>query len=243
MTAMSLASVSAASYDSAMLAPDSIAAAFGADISNTTQAAGTTPLPTELAGTRVKLRDSVGIEHFAPLFFVSPTQVNYQVPPAAALGFASATVLRSNLPSSCGPVMIARVAPGLFAADASGKGVAAAVVLRIKADGTSVTEPVVRFDPVLNRFIAVPIDLGPSTDQVFLSLFGTGIKQRSSLSVVSLTIGGASAEVTYAGQQGQFVGLDQVNGRIPRSLAGRGEVDVVLVVDGKTANTVHISIK
>jgi uncharacterized protein (TIGR03437 family) len=39
------------------------------------------------------------------------------------------------------------------------------------------------------------------------------------------------------------VGLDQANVRLPRNLIGRGEVDVALVVDGKTANTVRIGIK
>jgi len=38
-------------------------------------------------------------------------------------------------------------------------------------------------------------------------------------------------------------GLDQLNLIVPRSLAGRGEVDVVLTVDGRTANTVKVNIK
>ncbi|MGH9855169.1 MAG: hypothetical protein ACREBD_35500 [Blastocatellia bacterium] len=37
--------------------------------------------------------------------------------------------------------------------------------------------------------------------------------------------------------------MDQVNLRLPRGLAGRGEVNVVLTVDGKTANTVRINVK
>src|SRR5438128_1969724 len=49
--------------------------------------------------------------------------------------------------------------------------------------------------------------------------------------------------VTNAGAQGVFVGLDQANIVIPRSLAGRGDVNVVLTVDGKTSNTVTNSVK
>jgi len=56
-------------------------------------------------------------------------------------------------------------------------------------------------------------------------------------------IGGQSAEVLYAGPQGAFVGLDQVNLRLARSLAGLGEADLVLTVDGKAANTVRIGIR
>jgi uncharacterized protein (TIGR03437 family) len=56
-------------------------------------------------------------------------------------------------------------------------------------------------------------------------------------------LGGVDAQVSYAGAQGSLVGLDQVNALIPRSLIGRGEADVVLTVDGRTANTVQVSIK
>ena len=49
--------------------------------------------------------------------------------------------------------------------------------------------------------------------------------------------------MTFAGAQGGFVGLDQANVRIPRSLAGRGDVDVVLTVDGQPANVVRVNVK
>lgn len=60
---------------------------------------------------------------------------------------------------------------------------------------------------------------------------------------MSATIGGASTEVSYAGAQGSYVGLDQANIRIPASLAGRGEVNVALTVSGKAANAVTINVK
>ena len=55
-------------------------------------------------------------------------------------------------------------------------------------------------------------------------------------------IGGQTTETLYAGPQGSFVGLDQLNLRVPRSLAGRGEEDVVLTVGGIASNTVRVSI-
>jgi uncharacterized protein (TIGR03437 family) len=72
---------------------------------------------------------------------------------------------------------------------------------------------------------------------------GTGIRYRSALSSVSARIGGTDAQVLYAGAQGDFIGLDQINVNIPRSLAGRGEVDIVLMADGKPANTVKAHIR
>ena len=76
----------------------------------------------------------------------------------------------------------------------------------------------------------------------FLLLFGTGI--RGFRSEVTATVGGEEVPVLGAVPQGEFVGLDQVNlGPLPRSLLGRGEVEIILTVDGKTANTVTLNIR
>jgi uncharacterized protein (TIGR03437 family) len=177
----------------------------------------------------------------APVFFVSPNQINFQVPAGTVVGNAVVYVLRDNTAVGQGTLTIESVSPALFAANASGQGVAAAVVLRVKADSTQTFEPAIQFNSTTNCYEAVPIDLGAMTDQVFLVVFGSGFCNRSSLSSVTATIGGASAEVTFAGAQSSLIGVDQANIRIPRSLAGRGNVDVVLTVDGKTANTPSIS--
>jgi len=140
-------------------------------------------------------------------------------------------------------MLIAPVSPGIFSAASSGQGVAAGSVLRVKGDGTQSFEEIARFDAGQNKFVSIPIDLGPATDQVFLILFGTGIRSRSALSAVTAGIGGTSSEVLYAGAQGGFVGLDQVNLRLARTLIGRGEVDVALSVDGAAANTVRVNIR
>ncbi|HEX4950154.1 MAG TPA: hypothetical protein VFZ34_26040, partial [Blastocatellia bacterium] len=73
-------SVSGASYRRAGLAPEAIISAFGSNLATATETAKDKPLPTTLAGTRVKIVDSLGIERFAPLFYVSPEQVNYLIP-------------------------------------------------------------------------------------------------------------------------------------------------------------------
>jgi uncharacterized protein (TIGR03437 family) len=76
-----------------------------------------------------------------------------------------------------------------------------------------------------------------------LSLYGTGIRLRQSLSGVRVSVGGVDLPVIYAGAQGDAPGLDQVNLLLPRALAGRGEVEVALTVDGRTANAVTIQIR
>jgi uncharacterized protein (TIGR03437 family) len=235
--------VSAANYRGSPLAPESIVAAFGQDFATTTQAApANQTLPTALAGASIRLTDAAGTSRLAPIFFVSPTQFNFQIPPGTVPGNATITFSNTNGASSTGSINIANVAPGLFTANASGRGLAAAQALRVRG-GTQTFEPIARFDPAQNQFVAVPIDLGPETDQVFLVVYGTGFRFRSSLGAVAATIGGTAAQVTFAGPQGTFVGLDQGNILLPRSLIGRGEVDVVLTVDGQAANTVRISIR
>lgn len=242
--ANALASVSAANFrPGAPLAAESINAAFGTELAVLTQVNTATPLPTNLGGTQVSVRDSAGTERAAPLFFVSPTQVNYLVPQGTATGNATVIISNWNGAVSRGAVQVNLVAPGVFSANASGSGVAAAVIERVRADGSRNTEAVAQFDAAQNRFVPLPIDLGPQGDQVFLILFGSGFRFRSALSAVTATTGGTPAEVGFAGAQGSFAGLDQANLRLPRNLAGRGEVDVVLTVDGQTANTVRVSIK
>jgi len=239
----SVASVSAASFLGEALTSDMIAAAFGQNLATSVQIGTTVPLPTTLDSTSVSVRDALGIERLAPLFFVAPTQVNFLVPSGTSNGAATITIVSGDGTTSTGIAQIASVAPGLFSANSDGQGVAAAVALRVRADGQQIFEPVSRFDTASNRSVAVPIDLGPETDQVFLIAYLTGGRYRSSLAAASASVGGASAELLYLGPQFDFVGLDQANIRLSRALIGRGNVEVRLTVDGKLSNTVLVNIK
>jgi uncharacterized protein (TIGR03437 family) len=238
-----LAHLSAASYSDLSQAAESIVSVFGTNMAISVAVAGTNPLPTSLVGTTVRVKDSAGNERLAPLFYVSPGQINYQIPPGTTPGTAIVTITSGNGTVSTGTMQITSVAPGLFAANANGQGVAAAVALRVKADGTQIQEQVARFDQAQGKFVTTPIDLGAQSDQVYLVLFGTGIRFHSGLQGVSTNIGGVNVEASYAGAQGSFVGLDQVNLLLPRSLIGRGEVSVFFAADGKLSNTVSINIK
>ncbi|MGH9851557.1 MAG: Ig-like domain-containing protein, partial [Blastocatellia bacterium] len=252
-------SVSAASYRGPALASGSIVAAFGANLATETKVASPSnvgqdgilshksssqlreSLPTTEAGSTVKVKDSLGTERLAPLFSISPAQINYQIPLDTALGTATVTVTINDQVSAVGVVEITRTEPGLFSADGSGQGLPAAVIQRVKLDGTITTEPVARYDEGQQRFVAAPIDLGAETDQVFLVLFGTGF--RSHERGAECTIGGVNAEVLFAGAQGVFVGLDQANVRLPRALIGGGEVEVLMTIADRPANPMKIEIK
>ncbi|MGH9839997.1 MAG: hypothetical protein ACREEM_14530, partial [Blastocatellia bacterium] len=242
-TARAVTTVSAANFSPTAIATEAIVAAFGTGLATQTLAASTVPLPTALGGSRVSVIDSASVERLSPLFFVSPNQINYLIPPGTATGAATVVITSGDGVVSSGTVQIATAAPSLFAQNANGQGVPAGNALRVRGDGSRENIAIFIRDSAQNRFIATPIDLGPATDQVFLVLFGTGIRFRSALSNVSATIGGSGSEVLFAGAQGTLVGLDQINLRIPRSLIGRGEVDVALIADGKAANTLRVNVR
>ena len=236
-----VASVSAASFAAGALAPETITAAFGTGLSQNIVVASTFPLPTTLDNTQVIVVDAFGSERPASLFFVSPTQINYLVPQGLFPGTATVFVRRSGNDVAQGSILVESAAPALFAANANGQGLAAAVVLRVR-NGQQTFEPVARAEN--GSQVPVPIDLGPESDQVYLLLFGTGFRGFVPPSGLSVSVGGTNVPVPgYAAVDG-FAGLDQCNiGPLPRSFAGRGNVNVVMTAGTKTANTVSISIK
>lgn len=238
-----VASVSAASFSGTVLASEAITAAFGTGLATATQAATALPLPTSLAGTSVTIKDSAGVERLAPLFFVAPGQINFQIPAGTATGATRVIVRSGDGALSSGAVQLGNVAPGLFSVNASGQGLAAALALRVKADGPLSYEPIARYDATQQRFVAVPVDLGPETEQVFLILYGTGLRFRSALAAVTCQTGGTDAPVLFAGAVDGLAGLDQINVRLARNLAGRGEVEIALTADGRAANAVRVNVK
>jgi uncharacterized protein (TIGR03437 family) len=233
-----LTTVSAASFAPAAVAGESIVAAFGQGLAAQSQAASATPLPTTLAGVTVRVRDGAGTERAAPLFFVAPGQINYQVPAGTMVGAATVTVLRQQQAVARSGVQVASAAPGLFTANATGQGAPAAVAVRLGRTGAPQYEAVAQFDAAQQRFVPRALDLGANGEQLYLALFGTGVRHRRVAATVH--IGGIAVPALYAGAQGDFAGLDQINVLVPRQLAGRGEVEVTVTVDARTSNPVRV---
>lgn len=234
------ATVSAASYSGTTIAPESLASAFGVSLATNFKAATAFPLPTELEGTSVRVKDSAGTERLAPLLFVSPNQINYQIPAGTTAGKAIITILINGTAVSTGEFNVAATAPGIFSATSDGKGYAAANIQRVR-NGNSTFEDVVRFDAAQGKIVPIPIDFGPATDELFLVLYGTGIRFHSGLNNVRASVGGVESEILFADKHCCYEGVDQINVRLLRSLAGRSDVDVVLIVDGKVANAVKVN--
>jgi uncharacterized protein (TIGR03437 family) len=190
----------------------------------------------------VTVTDSAGVTRASQIFYVSSAQASILIPSGVAQGPGSLSVANGNRPPVTTPVTIGKVAPGLFTSNVTGQGVAAAQAIRVHADGRQdAPQNVGIFDSRQNLWVPSPIDLGSSTDMVYLLLYGTGIRHASG--TPSCTIGGKPAGVVYAGAQGSFVGLDQVNVLLPATLRGAGTVNLTLMVDGVTANTVTIAVQ
>jgi uncharacterized protein (TIGR03437 family) len=232
--------ISAASPMVIGVAPGSVATAGGLGLATGAAATGAVPYPTMLGGTTVSIIDAGGRTTAAPLLYASSTQVNFLVPANVATGIARVAVTAGGTTVTSSYVPIATVAPALYTLN--GTGLAAATAVRVAANGTQTNVPVYTVNSD-NSLSAAPISLGVATDQVYLTLYGTGL-QAAGTSKTTVTINGVTAKVTFAGAQGATSpGLDQVNVLIPASLAGKGNVNVQLAANGINANPVQITIQ
>ncbi|MGE0101669.1 MAG: hypothetical protein AB7H86_02830 [Blastocatellales bacterium] len=216
----SLAAVSAANYSPQAVAPGSIVAAFGNGLASGLIVADTVPLPTTLGGTTVRVNGQP-----APLFFVSPGQINFLVPQGTLTGNAVVEVEFGSTVSR-GAASLVGMAPAIFTANAQGTGAPAAVATKDGVVYTSVGNP-----------DGAPVGIDPLD---YLVLFGTGFRG-ASITTIEITIGGVNAPVLYSGAQGGFAGLDQINTQIPPGL--KGLVDLVVSINGKQGNPVKLLIK
>jgi uncharacterized protein (TIGR03437 family) len=217
-------------------APESLMTAqYCGGLANTTVSSDYRNPPTTLGGTNVVVKDSAGLQRLAPLLYVSPGKVNYMIPAGTVPGVATVTLTTSTGFSLTATQDIRAVAPSIFyypyMAGSDPQPSPVAQLVRIRA-GQQTIEPVTS-----------QIDMGPATDRVYVVLFGTGLRHRSSLQNVHVTFSSldddvalieTEAPVEYAGAQNEFVGLDQVNVLLPRSLAGMGAQGIRLKVDGNT---------
>jgi uncharacterized protein (TIGR03437 family) len=221
--------VSAASYAISSITDRAIVAAFGQNLANATQGATSLPLPTALVGTTVKVQDAAGTERLAPLFYVSPTQVNYQIPPGTAAGPATVVVTSGDGRISVGVTIIAAAAPSIFTTNQTGTGAAAAL------DAFTFTGP---------PFAATRANGEPN----IIAIFGTGLGADATdvdgnvSASVQVKVDGNPAVVQYAGRAPGFVGLNQLNIVLPAGIAP-GTHTVVVARNGATSNAVTIAIR
>jgi uncharacterized protein (TIGR03437 family) len=194
--------VSAASYKSPV-APKEIVVGFGSSLAASIALASSPSFPTVLNGTSVKVKDSAGVARDALLFFISPSQINYQIPDGTATGEATVSVFIGPHLVAVGPVQIVMTAPSIFALNASGNGPAAAL--------DALTFAPAPFNPELAEGM-------PN----FIAVWGTGLGADATdgggnvfASVKAFIDGNFEAQVTYAGLAPGFQGSNQFNIELP----------------------------
>jgi uncharacterized protein (TIGR03437 family) len=217
-------------------APECIVSAYGTGLA-TGAAVATPPLSTSLDGNSVTVTDSAGVARPAYLFYVSPSQINFEIPAGTATGAATVAFRNQNGTTQSETISIGSVSPGIF--ELTGAGLVAAWVLPVISNVQQTLQPV--YQNVAGNTVPLPLNLGPSTEQVYLEMYGTGFRNAKSFTA---TVGGLSVPVLGAAATSQFAGEDQVNiGPLPQSLAGQGSVNILLTADGLAANTVTLTIQ
>lgn len=215
------------------LAPGAIASLFGTSLATSTGAAAALPLPLELAGVRVTVD---GLD--APLFFVSPTQINFQTPAEALVGSVGVVVKRGSSASPPAIVTVAANAPAIFTYE--------------RVAGTR--------DPIVlhaNGELVTPAN--PARAGEILIVFGTGIGElqnappsgaaapaqplaRARLNP-TVTIGGVAAESLFAGLTPGFVGLGQFNIRLPDRLPSGSSLPLIIRIGTASSQTVNLAVR
>lgn len=218
-SAMSGATVSAASYvPGDPVAPESIGAIFGTNLATGQEPAKQVPLPTVLAGSVVKVNGTP-----AQLFFASRYQINFLMPRDVQPGDAMIEVISADGTITRSTLAVSKATPALFTSSSDGRGAPAA---------NATPDGVVRY--VVGNPDGSANPVGPLH---YLELFGTGFRF-AAYDTLKVKIGGVDVPILYSGAHGFFTGVDQLNVQVPAGVTGN--VDLVLQVDGKTANTVKL---
>jgi len=220
------------------LVPGSIASLLGSNLASDTVSAGAPPLPYTLGGVTIEINGWP-----ATMFYVSPTQINFQVPwELEGHGSATLTILNGTLSSSL-QVSIGFAAPALFTTDGSGKGQGAVTIA-----GPEV--------------LAAPGGAFPGSRPArrgeFLQIYGTGFgpvsriqsdgqpKSPATLAISrtpEVTIGGVPANVQFAGLTAGGVGLYQINVQVPAGAPAGAAVPVVVTLSRAASNPVTVAVE
>lgn len=218
------------------ISPGSIASIFGTGLSlvDGVAAANTATLPTELAGTTVTVNGTP-----APLLAVANVngreQINFQAPYSlAGADSASVGVAINGVAAPAATVAVLGVQPGIFSADGVHAAAqhAANYALVSAADPAQGGEVVLLYGTGFGAVSNAPQTGKPAAPPPFAEV----------TSGLTVSIGGQSADVLFAGLAPGLAGVYQVNTRVPGGL-GAGDNDLVITVGGRSSPVVELPVR
>jgi uncharacterized protein (TIGR03437 family) len=213
------------------VAPGSVISIFGANLSADSMAGPASPMVQTLDGVTVRVGDRL-----LPLFFVSPGQINAQLPADLAPGKAVVTVSSEGQPDVTAQFSIVADAPGLFPQMLNNK----AYAIALRADGSMITPA------------------NPAARGEWVTIYGTGFGPTSvprpvglavpaspALTVsdpVGLAIGGITVPVARAYALVGSVAVDAVSFTLGKDVPS-GDQPLVLTVGDQPSNTVLLAVQ
>jgi uncharacterized protein (TIGR03437 family) len=233
--------VNAASYavngvPNAGIAQGSMFILFGTGMGAATfQQASTFPLPFNLGGTSVTVKDAKNATNSAIVLYNSfGGQVAAILPSSTALGNGTVTVSFNNQTSAPVPIQVVASSFGAFSVNQAGNG------------------PAVVFNYISPTTQPVNSLLTASTPGQVETLWGTGLGAVSgnedngplpgNLNIpVQVFVGGIQATVQYAGRSGCCAAIDQIQFNVPAGVTGC-YVPVYAVVNGVISNFTTMAI-
>ncbi|MBM3811213.1 MAG: hypothetical protein FJW20_06205 [Acidimicrobiia bacterium] len=222
----------AAETPDGLVAPGSLITVFGANLASRYEVGPSSPLSQSLAGVSITVGNRI-----LPLLFVSPDQINAQLPRDLAPGEHTLVIKRVGQPDVSGKFTVAVCAPGLFSQTHDSQ----AFALAQHEDGSPITPS------------------SPARRGELVTLFGTGFG-RYTLNApegfaipsspaftldhaVLIEAGDARPESLWAGAATGFVGMDVVRFRVGDDMSAGANLQLIIQVDGHRSNTVLLPVE
>jgi uncharacterized protein (TIGR03437 family) len=216
--AITIAGISNTASGQQVYAPGMLMSIYGTNLGGFVQGAGTVPLPQYLAGFQALINGNI-----APLFYVSPTQVNVQIPYETLPGTATLQIGNSYQNATAYRFQVAAAAPGIF----------------VFADGSLLPANSGSRGQTLSLYLTGAGALTPAAT--------TGSTPTSRAipvpsQAVTVTVGGVPVTPVYIGVPSWSVGVVQINFTIPASVAV-GPQPVVVTIGGAPSNAATFTVQ
>jgi uncharacterized protein (TIGR03437 family) len=213
------------------VAPGSIIAIYGQSLAPNLEVGPVNPLSQSIAGVTVTVNDMI-----LPLLFVSPEQINAQVPWELADGNYTINIQALGEPAVTGTFTVARNAPGLFTQTVNSQTYAIA----FHADGNLITPS----SPAQSgeTISLLGTGLGPFNGQMIDGFFPPDPPPALSDSV-SVTAGNQHPSTVWAGAAPGYTGLALVQFQVPSGAPTVAGLPVTIKVNGVSSNTVTLPVE